>query len=290
MEESTNDENQSVKSKFEELLPGGPPHSKTNLLQGGSAIFNGLGIGLFLGLLMGLSVSPVVSGVIGTISSMLAILIGLNEKFLDPIKSLRIGAFGLFSVAGIILGLYIRANDPFAPTLSDKMNEYMAIGYSAEEAKTFVTGFIRADSSAIAIRQANVLYSSEIEVGACDFLIYAGPETSPAEVYNTFKTAGGFWDKLADAFKNDLPEASALTALFALRDSFCVPGQSGRMTIQVNDALMSLGNESSLEQIEQAFKVAGHPWIKVGEAFNERFSPIEKRKVYFSLLDVLTHE
>lgn len=290
MEETTNDENPSARSKFEELLPDGAAETKPNLLQGISAVFNGLGIGLFLGLLLGLSVSPVVSGVIGTISSLLAILIGLNEKFLDPIKSLRIGAFGLFSVAGILIGLYIRANDPFAPSLSHKMEEYIAVGYSPEEAKAFVTGFIRADSSALAIRQANVLYSSEIEVGACDFLIYAGADTAPAELFNTFQTAGGIWEAFVNSFKNDLPEAMASTALLALRDSFCMPGQSGSMTVEVNESMMNLGDESSLEQIEQAFEQAGTPWNRVRDEFDKKFNPSEKKQVYVSIFNVLSHE
>ena len=64
---------------------------------------------LFLDFLLGLPVLPGCKWVIGTISSLLAILIGLNEKFLDPVKKAsRIGAFGLFSVVGIVLGLYIR--------------------------------------------------------------------------------------------------------------------------------------------------------------------------------------
>ena len=287
MEESTNDGKNSAKSKFEELLPVGSTDSKPNLLQGTSAVFNGLGIGLFLGLLMGLSVSPVVSGVIGTISSLLAILIGLNEKFLNPIKSLRIGAFGLFSVVGILLGLYIRANDPFAPSLSDKMEEYISVGYTPAEAKVFVTGFIRADSTAIAIRQANVLYASEIEIGACDFLVYADAETPSVEVFNSFETAGGIWGDLVDEFKKSLPESMAAAALLALRDSFC---NAGQMTIEVDENLKKLGDESSLEQIEQAFEQSGPPWNSLPNELGKRFNSGEKKQVYISLFKVLNHE
>lgn len=185
------------KRSVKELLP--EAGHTGNKLQALTAVFNGLGIGLFLGLLIGLSVSPVVSGVVGTITSLLAVLIGLNEKFLDPVKSLRIGSFGLFSAVGILLGLYIRSNDLFAPSLSDKMNEYLEIGYSPEEAKHMVTDFIRADSS-ISVRQANVLYSTEISITACDYLIYADETTASAEVFNTFETAGGFWEKLTPPY------------------------------------------------------------------------------------------
>lgn len=287
MEDSTHNESASPKSDFEKLLPEGSGNTNPNLLQGIAAVFNGLGIGLFLGLLLGLSVSPVVSGVIGTISSLLAILIGLNEKFLDPIKSLRIGAFGLFSVVGIVIGLYIRANDPFAPSLSDKMEEYLAIGYSEAEAKAFVTGFIRADSSSLAIRQANVLYSSEIEIGACDFLVYANADTAPAEVYNTFETAGGIWEELVNQFKKDLPEPLAANALLALRDSFC---KSGQGTVAISENLKQLGNESNIQEIDEAFEKADPPWDKLHDEFGKHFSQEERKQVYLSLIKVLKHE
>ncbi|WP_439482769.1 hypothetical protein [Cyclobacterium plantarum] len=287
MEDSNQNEGTSPMSNFEKLLPEGSDNTNPNFVQVMAAIFNGLGIGLFLGILLGLSVSPVVSGVIGSISSLLAILIGLNEKFLDPIKSLRIGAFGLFSVVGIIIGLYIRANDPFAPTLSDKMEEYLAIGYTEAEAKAFVTGFIRADSSSLAIRQANVLYSSEIEIGACDFLVYANVETAPSEVYNTFETAGGIWAKFVNQFKKDLPESLAATALLALRDSFCNAGQG---TVVVSENLRNLGNDSSLQEIDEAFEKADPPWDKLHEEFAKQYSQEERKKVYLSLIKVLKHE
>jgi len=287
MEESAHNESTSPKSNFEKLLPEGSGNTRPNLLQGIAAVFNGLGIGLFLGLLLGLSVSPVVSGVIGTISSLLAILIGLNEKFLDPVKSLRIGAFGLFSVVGIVLGLYIRANDPFAPTLADKMEAYLAIGYTEEEAKSFVTGFIRADSSSLAIRQANVLYSSEIEIGACDFLVYANDETPAAEVFNTFETAGGIWVEWMSAFRKDLPESMAASALLALRDSFCASAQE---TLEVGESIKMLTAENSLPQIEERFSQAAPAWNRVKEEFRKRFNTTERKQVYLSLIKVLNHE
>ncbi|SHM99009.1 hypothetical protein SAMN04488057_10585 [Cyclobacterium lianum] len=285
MADSGQNESRLPKSQFEKLLPEGSDNSPPNLLQGFAAVFNGLGIGLFLGLLLGLSVSPVVSGVIGTITSLLAILIGLNEKFLDPVKSLRIGAFGLFSVVGIVLGLYIRANDPFAPGLADKMEEYLSIGYTEEEAKAFVTGFIRADSSSLALRQANVLYSSEVDLGACDFLVYANAETIPVELFNTFETAGGIWKELTSTFKEELPESTAASALLGLRDIFC---KTAPETIEVSEDLKKLRSESSLEQIEDIFS-QDTPWNQVQAEFRTRFDTTERKQVYESLIKVLNN-
>ncbi|WP_162342912.1 hypothetical protein [Cyclobacterium salsum] len=275
------------KPSFQELLPDAA-HSGSKL-QAFTAVFNGLGIGLFLGLLMGLSVSPVVSGVVGTITSLLAILIGLNEKFLDPVKSLRIGSFGLFSAIGILIGLYIRSNDPFAPSLSDKMDEYLDIGYSPEEARLLVTDFIRADSS-LAVRQANVLYSTEVSITACDFLVYAEESTASAEVFNTFKTAGGLWAKLVPAFLNSLSEAQAKTALLSLRDGFCSSSSEGEQRLIIPESILSQNPDQGLDALEQHLRSLEAPWPGISNSLEENFSPDIRTKAYAALLQVFNDE
>jgi hypothetical protein len=272
------------KESFRDLLP--ETGNRTGRLSGFTAIFNGLGIGLFLGLLMGLSVSPVVSGVVGTITSLLAVLIGLNEKFLDPVKSLRIGSFGLFSVIGILLGLYIRSNDPFAPSLSDKMQEYLEIGYSPEEAKLLVTSFIRSDSSR-AIRQANVLYSEEITISSCDLLIYADATTPASEVFNTFETAGGLWAGLAGNFRSGLGESEAKTTLLLLRDGFCAGNGPAAQTLSIPEGIQP---RQELSALEQQLRSLGAPWSEIVRLMEENL-PAETRKlIYPRLFDVLRND
>jgi len=103
-----------------------------------TAFVNGAGVGLLLGALVGLSISPVVSGVIGTISGLLAVLLGLNEKYLSPVKSIRIGAFGFSCVAGILLGIYIRTNNAMMPDREKMLNDYMKVGFSKQVALDFI--------------------------------------------------------------------------------------------------------------------------------------------------------
>ncbi|SEJ74826.1 hypothetical protein SAMN05192553_11112 [Cyclobacterium xiamenense] len=272
------------KSALRDLLP--EAGYRAGRLQGLTAVFNGLGIGLFLGLLMGLSVSPVVSGVIGTITSLLAVLIGLNEKFLDPVKSLRIGSFGLFSAVGILLGLYIRSNDPFAPSLSDKMQEYLEIGYSPEEAKVLVTNFIRADSS-LAIRQANVLYSDEISITACDLLVYADPSTPASEVFNTFETAGGLWAKVATSFRNGLSEGDSKTALLLLRDGLCAGNGQGAQTLGIPKGIQT---EQELPALEQQLRGLDAPWPDIVRLMEENFPAATRQQIYSRLVDELRND
>ncbi|MFY0598619.1 MAG: hypothetical protein JXR03_03035 [Cyclobacteriaceae bacterium] len=104
-----------------------------------AALFNGIGVGLLLGLLLGLAVSPVVSSIIATLSSLLAVLLGLNEKFLGTLKSLRIGAFGLSCVAGVLFGMFTRTHDLLSPQLESRKEQYIKLGYSEQEALDFIS-------------------------------------------------------------------------------------------------------------------------------------------------------
>ena len=289
MEEKDSSTTNSSKSQLKDLIPDGKTNQNPSRFQGYAAIFNGLGIGLFLGLLLGLSVSPVVSGVIGTITSLLAILVGLNEKFLNPIKSLRIGSFGLFSVVGILIGLYIRANDPFAPSLSDKMKIYTDIGYSEIEARRFVTGFIQADST-ISKRQANVLYSAEFEVKVCDFLEYATPETPASEIYNTFNTAGGIWAQLSSFFEKDLSDNIGADALLILRDGFCGNNEKGVVIITAEGEIAQLNQQSSLVEMTIAFENTNAPWPEILKKIKTQFNPDQREMVMHSLIKIFNHE
>ncbi|MDO6438269.1 hypothetical protein Q4534_12665 [Cyclobacterium sp. 1_MG-2023] len=289
MEEQNPSTSNSSDKPLKDLIPDGQGNHKPGKFQAFAAIFNGLGIGAFLGLLLGLSVSPVVSGVIGTISSLLAILVGLNEKFLDPIKSLRIGSFGLFSVVGILLGLYIRANNPFAPSLADKMTAYTEIGYTEEEARQFVTGFIQADST-IAKREANVLYTTEFKIEACDFLVYANSETPPEEIHNTFLSAGGIWEELAINFKNDLAEPLSIETLLILRDSFCGDNLNATSSIIVGQEITQLNQKSSLKEMILAFEKSKAPWPEVINGLKNQFTPDEVEMILHSLIKIFNHE
>lgn len=286
-EDQIDKENRSGSMKsIKELVLGDPLEKspKITAMNAFSAVFNGLGIGLLLGILLGLSVSPVVSGVIATISSLLAVLVGLNEKFLDPLKSLRIGSFGLFSVVGILLGLYLRANDPFAPSLLDKMEEYQAIGYSDEEAREMITGFIRADSGKV-IRQASVLYSGTIEANDCDYLRYSNSDTPPEEIIDAFKAADGFWKNLAAEIEKNLTKENQGATLLAVRDSFCNAPQLDFEKTQLTFINIMHGS-TTLVEIESKLKNSEPILANLVSQVQNRITDPERLKVYQSLLNV----
>lgn len=254
-----------------------------------SAIFNGLGIGLLLGLLWSLSLSPVISGVIATLSSMLAVLIGLNEKYLDSLKSLRIGAFGLFAVVGILLGLYIRGNDPFSPTLTDRKNEFISAGFDESEAKMLIAEFIQSDTTKVQ-RSANVLYTSKVDVGACDILVYANENAPPEETINTFVTAGGTWKELAETFKTDLPESIINKALLTMRDCFCGIATSGTIEMTNLERVRKISEVNSVSEIEKELTASGPAWQTIVLKVSERFPEIERKDLYLSIIKVLSHD
>ncbi len=265
-------------------LPG-----KISTLRAATAILNGMGIGLLLGMLLGLSISPVVSGVIATLTGLLAVLLGLDEKYLDPLKSLRIGTFGIFAVLGIMAGLNIRANDSFAPTMLEKKNEYVALGYTDAEARAFITKSIEADTGKTR-REAGVLYSSTVDAGACDVLVYANEDTPLPELLNTFREAGGTWKELAENFKNDLPDELVKVSLLSMRDCFCDLATSGDIKMTNRDQVAKLDQDSSLDKIEQVLSDSGKNWQAIVYKISGKIPEDQRKKVYLSIIKVLTHD
>jgi hypothetical protein len=249
-----------------------------------SAIFNGLGIGLLLGILLSTTLSPVVSGVIATVSSLLAVLIGLNEKYLDPVKSLRIGSFGLFTVVGIIAGLYLRANNPFAPTLKDKMEEYKSIGFSDQEARNLIMGFITSDTSK-AQREASLLYSTIVNSSDCDDLYYMNAETPISEMVNTFRSTEGIWRKFADTLQS-LPEELRGKSLLLVRDSFCNFSSTEPYTISNTEKIKAINPNNSIGEIEKQISAAGENWTSLVSNAKSQFSETDKLIVYQAILKV----
>lgn len=262
------------------LIVGEPTsdHSKITFISAFAAVFNGLGIGLLLGILLGLSVSPVVSGVIATISSLLAVLIGLNEKLLDPLKSLRIGSFGLFSVFGILLGLFLRANDPFAPTLLDKMEEYRSIGFTDEEARAMITGFIKADSGKV-IRQASVLYSGSIDAEDCDYLRYSNADTPTSEILEAYKAAKGFWQDLALEVEKTIPQNDQSKTLLSLRDILCGSPPTDFTKYKASYLALASGKNNT-GAIEQALSANSAMFGNLVSQLQQDFSENQRLAIY----------
>lgn len=112
-----------------------------------SSIYAGLGMGLLLGLIMGLSVSPTVQTVMGVLATALGGFLAHEKSkpsktdetnINDTLQDLRLGSFGFAVVIGILFGLITRTNELFAPTISERINQWTDAGYSLEYSKKLV--------------------------------------------------------------------------------------------------------------------------------------------------------
>ena len=270
-----------------------------------AAIFNGLGIGLLLGLLLGLAVSPVVSGVIGTISSLLAVFLGLNDKYMGTIKSIRIGSFGFFAVAGILLGVYIRTHNALSPSITEIKKDYLKAEFSENQALYFtalqVADYVpsgwfattAADTVANSKRSRSTqshLFSSHVDVSQCAVLKSADRDFPKSEMIYSFESAGGVWKELAYGLNSDLPDQVFVDALLAMRDGFCNLGQTGSIEIKSTEKLVKLNDSNSLNEIKAAMQQAGESWQVILEKTESTIPEDNKKQLYLHLIKILAHE
>lgn len=268
------------------------PARKIGWGKGLGAVFNGIGVGLLLGILMGLSVSPVVSGVIAALSGLLAVLLGLDEKYIDTLKSIRIGSFGIATVAGVLFGLYVRAHDPFSPSLLDKKKEYMQLGFSEEEAKAFIMKKVVADT-AKHLEDDNVLYASEVQLNDCeDKLAGVKADWPVSEIASVFNYAGGTWGEFVTAFQDDLPQETVGPALIAMRDSFCGKGSGGTLKMVNIENISKLSDNNSIDEIEELLSdpASGENWKNIVSEVRNRIPENVRKTAYLSIIKVLCHD
>jgi hypothetical protein len=323
-------ENQSIQSKIESAVSkiagtteksGDDVHSSPTRLDYFTSFFNGLGVGLLLGLLLGLAVSPVVSGIIGTLSSLLVVLLGLKESYLNPVKSIRIGSFGLFGVIGILSGMYIRSHDTLAPPLKTLYAEYKAMGFSDKDARDFIAyqefelipeNWTKIDSSKSdsakpategktekkllaasenmsAKKRKNVLYSSEVDASKCYILESSNEKMSFSDIQMNFVVAGGTWKELANDLDPELPEKVRITALLMLRDIFCASEGSGTIKVKCEN-LQNIDAQSSLENLRISLSTSGEMWSKIVAGVDKKIDVTYQKQVYLSLIKILCHD
>lgn len=279
--------------------------NKYNVLSIVSALFNGLGVGLLLGLLLGLAVSPVVSAMIGTLSSLLVVLIGLNERYLNPIKSIRIGAFGFFCVIGILAGIYLRNNNSFSPSIEDINQQYLKIGFSESDARGLIAYqkfrlipedfkfSIPAGADSLMNQEfqqgKTVLFSAEINAGQCYLLESSNINMSFSDIKKNYEVAGGTWKELADDLDASLPESIRAKTLLLLRDIFCESGESGTLKINCGKFQNNLENET-VENIKQTLAGADKLWKQIVPEIDENIEPQYQEKLYHSLIKILCHD
>ena len=115
-------------------------------------IFAGTGVGILTGLLIGLSVSPVVGPVLGAFLAFGMLWLGYKEHqnvkldtadaaAMAHVRSAiatRLGFFCFACAAGLLLGLFLRTNNVFAPTLESRRDQWIQLGYSKDQANAIL--------------------------------------------------------------------------------------------------------------------------------------------------------
>lgn len=120
-------------------------------------VFSSLGIGLLVGILLGLSSAPVVGLVVGSITALLASLLGLKlpardsaaaatddqlpQAMVQMLIGVRAGTFGFACVVGIFAGIYMRTHDLLSPPargLEARYAELLAVGFDPGEARNLL--------------------------------------------------------------------------------------------------------------------------------------------------------
>jgi len=310
------------KTETEDLTPVLKKFTTKDVL---AAVFNGLGVGLLLGILLGLAVSPVVSAFIGSLSSVLVLLLGLNEKLFTVVKSIRIGSFGLFGVVGILLGFYIRSHSPLAPSLSELKEEYIALGYDDTVAKNILLyqefnlipkdwmgrmvmpqpvadgdttdngdPKITATQTMMAqnvntSKRNNVLFSSSVNIGDCYQLESSNEDMSFEIVSFNFAGAGGTWKELTENMDPDLPDEVKTNTLLVVRDVFCSNKKKNTVKIKCTE-FSTAPEKQTAEELKTSLSAIDTFWKQVFDEVDARIDQTYHKKIYVSLINTFCHD
>ena len=251
----------------------------------GLALFSGIGIGLLVGILMGTTVEPVVSIVVGALASGLALLLGLNDQNFGNAKALRIGSFGIACIVGSYLGIYVRSHNllsPPQPSMAEQKAEYVQLGFEDREALDFIAYErfgVRNPAwniSAAAVDAANLkkkaatsqLFGAEVNLDKCDELESTRADFSLKDAAGNFEIAGGIWETLAIAVRDEIGDPYGVPLLLATRDAFCESGDKGLTRVDDLDCERLSDIGSDFDVARQRFVALGGAWRRLAETID----------------------
>lgn len=107
--------------------------------------FGVVGFSLLLGTIVGLSSAPTVSVLVAALVGLIGFVVGSKRHKEDDAEAKTVklqfqhlGTFGFIALAGILLGLYIRTEDPIGPSIGDMRSEWVAAGIDEKVASALV--------------------------------------------------------------------------------------------------------------------------------------------------------
>lgn len=244
------------------------------------SFFGGTGIGLLFGVIMGTTTTPTVATMLGTLTAVLAGLLGLNNKHFNDAKAVRIGSFGFACVIGAYLGIYVRSHDLLSPSLESMKTEYLQLGYSEQEAlqllriKMNMLEVPNADieiakdaaiaqtagetssektalltSNPVAMQHSSLLFGANVDLAGCEELAFTDATLPLDEVINNFELTGGLWHSFSSFILKELEESHQMEALLTVKNTVCL-----EMNQQIsNQDCRTLGEIESISDYNELF-------------------------------------
>lgn len=107
--------------------------------------FGIIGFSLFLGTIVGLSSAPTVSVLVAALVGLIGLVVGAKGGSLlqsdgtpTTLEFHQLGLFGIFALAGVLFGLFVRTEDPFGSTIAERKAEWKAAEIEETQANTVV--------------------------------------------------------------------------------------------------------------------------------------------------------
>jgi hypothetical protein len=270
------------------------------------SLFGGAGIGLLFGIIMGTSVEPLVTTMFGALTAILAAILGLNDKNFNNAKAVRIGAFGFFCVIGAYFGLFVRSHNLLSPSLVGMKEEYLAVGYTEQQALNFITqkafgtalypgtssssdGIDNVDvTSAIAVidssvikQHSSLLFSAPVELSGCDELEYTDDSLPLEEIVNNFELTGGVWETLGLHVAENVIEDRQKSILLSVKDSACQVNNVDEDSCSTIDQYLL---QQSYQEVLLSIAGLNDGWKKIANSIDESELSLEEKTLSLTLV------
>jgi hypothetical protein len=238
-----------------------------------ATILSGIGMGLLLGLIMGLSVSEVVKVIMAALTTLLGAFLGFEKSKYTGMDNaeynkeghsmlftaLRAGWFGIAVAAGLIIGMIIRTNEIFTPSISKSVKEWTDAGFDTQYARQIVvfsrlginpkSGEVGALTEVQRVHQSN-LFSSETAQSLC-------ADTDPDQWSENWELAknglkdlkGGILVTVVDAIEANVPTDQRFAILKGLNSILCYMGKTNSNLCDLGPNLQEWHKNPETEKI-----------------------------------------
>lgn len=215
------------------------------------------GLGLLVGVLVGLAVSPVVGSIVGSLAAVAAAFLAFKTtrrdkaarddhspppESSDPITTnvrrglllrtqlVRMIAFTIACLLGVVSGVLLRSYDKLAPSQSARYESWKAIGFSPEDSRKLVAfhdlGYVPGEpippegrvAGETTDRVSGALVNAKAD--ACGELKSVLKSSDPSSIVDSFKARGGDFE-IAAITAEWIPKSERTRFLTEIRKNRC---------------------------------------------------------------------